>query len=165
MQAGIIFVPSQSAKDDILKFISDKIENKITVAHLAANSSYKLIDKEHCNLEKYGINKESKFFLFVSQFNPRKNAESLIQAYAALNKQIKDEYKLVFVGDGTHSQRASIYSTLNKCGLEKCFTHVKNPTNEDLNMLYNRAQSLVFPSFGEGFGLPDYRSYVGRMPP
>lgn len=154
MQAGQIFVPSQSAKDDILKFISEKIESKIHVTHLAANDEYKLLDKNHCNLEKFGIANSCKYFLFVSQFNPRKNAESLIQAYATLNNSILDEYKLVFVGDGSHSQRESIFAALKQNGIEKSFIHIKNPTNAELNILYNRAASLVFPSFGEGFGLP-----------
>jgi len=93
------------------------------------------------------------FFLFVGTLEPRKNLERLLQAFAIIPSQIRQDIKLFIVG-GKGWGGINLNSLLRKFGLQdsvKIFGYV---SDEQLGELYSRAMFLAMPSLYEGFGLP-----------
>lgn len=128
---------------------------KIIVAHLAADQSLyypRSVDEIAAVKGKYGI--FGKYMLFVSTLEPRKNVEGLISAYRMLPPKLRNEVSLVLVG-GRGWRDEDIRTAITEARIAG--DRVVLPgyvATEDLPALYSGAESFVFPSHYEGFGLP-----------
>jgi glycosyltransferase involved in cell wall biosynthesis len=91
------------------------------------------------------------FVLAVGTLEPRKNLPRLVEAYAALPRELQGAHPLVVVG-ARGWQTGSTLAALRSLG-ERCqmLGHV---SDEDLAELYRRCDVFCYPSLGEGFGLP-----------
>ena len=102
-------------------------------------------------LKKNGI--VSPFLLFVGTIEPRKNLANLLKAFALLQEQKKFSGHLVVVGmkgwmtDG-------IKQMIDELNLVSKVIFMGFVSDEELRILYNKAEVFVFPSFYEGFGFP-----------
>lgn len=89
------------------------------------------------------------FVLHVGSNLRRKNREAVLRIYARTAE--KWQGRLVFAGeelsDGLRAEAAEL-------GVAGRIVQVRNPSNELLEALYNRATALLFPSRFEGFGWP-----------
>lgn len=91
----------------------------------------------------------SRYILFVSTVEPRKNLGVLLDAYARLRKGGHYDGSLVVAGKvGWKSE--SIASRLREPGV----VHLDYVPAAHLETLYSRAELFVFPSIYEGFGFP-----------
>ena len=110
--------------------------------------------------EKYSL---EKYILFVSRVEPRKNHLILLKAFEELELS-KKGYKLVFVG-GKDLGYKSFFDYLNSLPEQEqnniLMMHV--PFNE-LLALYHGANLFVFPSLGEGFGIPPIEAVAYGCP-
>ncbi|MBE6050364.1 MAG: glycosyltransferase family 4 protein [Clostridium sp.] len=159
---GIITV-SEFSKEDIAKEFNFP-KDKIYVTHLAAEKIYKPLNKNKCKAilnNKYSISND--FILYVGGFSPRKNILGLIEAYSLVPNAIRKNKKLVITGKKGFSY--DIYK--NKA--EKL--HILDDVIftgfiplEDLPIFYNAAETLVYPSFYEGFGLPPLEAMACGTP-
>lgn len=132
---------SESTKNDLLKFIPNVDENRIRVIYNGVSNSYKVLKKERLNNLPYS--KES-YILFVSGRINRKNFSLAVES-VALTK-----YNFVIVGPPlTINERKLLDSKL----LGR-YTLLQNLNNEELNVIYNYAYCLLYPSSYEGFGIP-----------
>lgn len=100
-------------------------------------------------LDAHGIDR--RFILYTGGSDTRKNLPRLLEAYSALPQQLLDETQLVFVGKMT-LEFMQFASSSRFAELELVFTGYVS--DDDLVMLYNLCDCLVFPSWHEGFGLP-----------
>jgi glycosyltransferase involved in cell wall biosynthesis len=82
------------------------------------------------------------YFLFVGDFEPRKNLPVVLQAFHAL----KEDVELVIVGPQRWEP-----TTMNGDGRIKRIGYV---SREELRALYHQSVALVMPSREEGFGIP-----------
>ena len=100
--------------------------------------------------KKYGFDK---YILTVSRIEPRKNHLSLLKAYNEL-KLWEKGYHLVMVGkkDLAYHDLFTYLDGLEQTAKEK--VHMIQVPFADLVALYKQATLFVFPSFGEGFGIP-----------
>jgi len=92
-----------------------------------------------------------RFWLFVGTLEPRKNLPTLIDAYAALPPS---ERLPLIIGGGKGWDYQAIFERVQQRGLG---TDIHLPgflPAEDLPLWYNSAETLVYPSIYEGFGLP-----------
>jgi glycosyltransferase involved in cell wall biosynthesis len=93
------------------------------------------------------------FILYVGKPTERRNLSSLVRAVALLRRKKKVPHKLVIVGadlPGTSNFRQVIEE-------EKLGEHVVvvgHVGHDDLPLIYNAADVLVYPSSYEGFGMP-----------
>jgi glycosyltransferase involved in cell wall biosynthesis len=94
--------------------------------------------------EKYHL--PQKFILYLGTLEPRKNIETLIEAYQTL----ETDAELVIAG-GAGWKTESIYK-LAKNNSKIHFIGYINA--QDKGALYNLAHIFVYPSYYEGFGLP-----------
>lgn len=99
----------------------------------------------------------SRFALFVSTIEPRKNHRLLIAAWRVMVKSgviKRSGFKLVFVGRPGW-QMGSFYNDIASDPLLKdSVIHLQNVDDEALAHLYEQAAFCLYPPKFEGFGLP-----------
>ena len=153
-----ILTVSNYSKNIINKITGFKLSN-IFATHLAADSSFKVIDNTKKLEEirkKYKLPK--KFILFVGDINWNKNIPTLVKACLKLN------YPLVIVGSAATKKDVPNHPwTQDLLWLQSKALMLENSNaliltgfvpDEDLPALYNLATLYCQPSFAEGFGLP-----------
>ncbi|MFX0142283.1 MAG: glycosyltransferase family 4 protein, partial [Candidatus Hodarchaeota archaeon] len=92
--------------------------------------------------------------LHVCHYQPKKNTETLIEAFSIVKKNLKqNKYKLVITGRKGKAWNRVSKIIYNK-SLENDVIHLGNVPLYDLVLLYNCAEVFVFPSLHESFGLP-----------
>jgi len=102
----------------------------------------------------YGINR--KIVLYApGGFDPRKNFEKLIRAYALLKPSLRLDYQLVIIGNIDKERYHHLSKLAKHAKLQKDELVITGYLHEtELVEFYNLATLFVFPSTHEGFGLP-----------
>ena len=148
-----IITVSKESKKDILRFFPID-EKKIHVIPLAADSKYKVLNKDKCRKilkAKFNINKP--FILYVGGFSPRKNLKSLIISFKKSMEQLNKEYDLVLVGaQGDECEKIKLLSNELSISNNVIFTGFIEELY--LPIFYNGCDLFTYPSSYEGFGLP-----------
>ncbi|HEY0158296.1 MAG TPA: glycosyltransferase family 1 protein [Thermoanaerobaculia bacterium] len=100
-----------------------------------------------------------RYLLFVSTIEPRKDLETLLDAYERLRDAGTYEGALVVVGKiGWKSE--SLVPRLRRPGV----VHLDYLRAEQLATVYERAEAFVFPSIYEGFGFPLLEAMARGVP-
>lgn len=92
------------------------------------------------------------FVLFVGGAEPRKNHTMLFEAFAR-SPWLAKSLSLVAIGE-VESRGASLMVTARELGITDSVCCPGYVSIEDLRMLYSHAETFVFPSLYEGFGIP-----------
>lgn len=97
------------------------------------------------------------FFLYVSRFEPRKNQDGLIAALRGVQGELPEGFQLVLVGNP-----ALHYPALNAelAAAGSLVRQLSNLSFNELVWLYRNARASLYPSFGEGFGIPPLEAVV-----
>ncbi len=104
-------------------------------------------------MRRYGLTRP--FVMYAGGFDPRKNIDALIRAFALLPADVRNNRQLAIVGGGPQPELMALRATIGQLGLaehEVIFTGYV--PDIDLVKLYNLCELYVFPSLQEGFGLP-----------
>ena len=151
-KAQAVITISQNSKNDILRMYKIPQE-RVKVIYLGLDPIFKKetgVENLAFLKQRYGIIK--KYFLYVGQFHKRKNIMGLLRAFVNLKTESQIDHQLVLVGgDGDGSSEVKQF--LNKMGLKDVLVTGCIP-DQEVSLLYNSAECLVYPSFYEGFGLP-----------
>lgn len=147
-----ILVPSKAIKEELSKAYNLP-ESKIVVTHEGVDDKFQKSKLENRNkneiLEKYKIQKP--FILYVGSVYPHKNIEGLIQSIKLLNNTQQ-------LGLVISCARNIFWERINKkikeLEAEKFVNLVGFIPDEELTVLYDQAETFVFPTLSEGFGLP-----------
>lgn len=103
------------------------------------------------------------FILTVGRYEPRKNLVILMKAFADLELQ-KKGYKLVIIGSPDINYK-EFYDFLNKADDSlKSAIITDKASFPELVALYKQTDLFVFPSLGEGFGIPPLEAIVYGAP-
>lgn len=103
------------------------------------------------------------YLLAVCTKEPRKNLESLVDAYQALPDTLRQRYKLVFCGSrGWKSD--TFYAKIEPLVAKGEVINYDYLPNEARDNLYQHAQLFVFPTFYEGFGMPIIEAMAYGVP-
>ncbi len=92
--------------------------------------------------------------LYVGGFQPQKNVERLIDAYALLDPELRAAHQLVIGGKVPDEQLGRWQALCERRRIEADVVFTGLVSDELLLALYQCARLLVFPSLHEGFGLP-----------
>lgn len=133
---------SENTKRDLLKFVSGINENKIRVIYNGVSNQYHVIEGIQDQCLPFDPNS---YVLFVGSREPYKNFKLTVDAVSGT------ELNLVVVGKRLSDNEHQFLTRMLGKKRYKCMSHI---TNEELNILYNGAHSLLYPSFYEGFGIP-----------
>lgn len=146
-----ILTVSEFTKRELLRIFPGFNERNISVTHEAVSDFFRPLANDpalsDCR-KKYSLG--GPFILFVGSLKPHKNLPTLIRAVARLREQKRLPHELILAGrtDGTNKE-------LRRLLAENSFVRcIGSTSDEELRALYNLAETLVLPSFFEGFGLP-----------
>lgn len=88
--------------------------------------------------------------LCIATLCPRKNQKRLMEAYAALPNDLKEQHRLILVGSRGWHDAEIVKRATSTPGIEwKSYL-----SDEECRALMSRAMVFAFPSLYEGFGLP-----------
>lgn len=149
-----ILTVSEYSKKDIIKFFPSVNKDKIFVTPLAANSTYKPLDKEVCiNYIKNKYHISSPFLLYIGGFSTRKNVRELILSFNSIYKSLNKDYKLVLCGS-VRDEGAKLKSLCEDLFIDDKVIFTGFVIDDDLPYFYNACELFIYPSLYEGFGLP-----------
>ena len=139
---GIICV-SENTKKDLLKFYPNINDDKIKVIYNGvSNTFFQLTQPSNYLTNNYEKLKNKKYILYVGDRKGYKNFDIAIKVFQKLN-----DFIFVIVGGGDLRDD-------EKELLQKEYFHYQGISTKDLNILYNNAFCLLYPSSYEGFGIP-----------
>lgn len=143
MRSDILLTVSEYSKQRISAHFNTSAQD-ITVTPNAIDDISSVVGQAVTGLEN------TQFFIYVSRFEPRKNQHLLIESF--LKSNAANSAKLVLVG-----APALPYPELDKY-LTRDFNdkiiHLQGIDKSELVWLYQNAVAALYPSKGEGFGIP-----------
>jgi glycosyltransferase involved in cell wall biosynthesis len=155
-----IITVSETSKQFFVDHYRVKMEN-ISVCYNGLSSSYHLINKKDIRgtLTKYNIN--GPYLFHVSRYSERKNPWTMLKAMKKISEKYKDLY-FVIAGNGWDNTQTLNF--LHRMNLQSkiIFTGF-TPENEVVDLL-NGAELFIFPSFAEGFGMPNVEAMACGCP-
>jgi len=102
------------------------------------------------------------FLLFVGALEPRKNVPALIEALAIVHAR-RGRLPLVLVGR-SGGDEIKVEEAVERRGLQEWVRRPGYLSDMEIRALYGAASALVFPSLGEGFGLPLLEAMACGLP-
>jgi len=167
--ADKIIAISEYTKKDIIKHFQIS-KDRIKVIYDGYDEKYfrpaddQLILKE---IRKKILGKEDEHYLFYSgsfeHHEPRKNVDFLLDILEELDKRNFKKINIVLSGkEGEESKRLKAEAA--KLSLTNRLIFVGFLTKEELVHCYQAALAFVFPSLGEGFGLPPLEAMACGCP-
>jgi len=163
-RADLVTTVSAYSKRAIIRHFSIPEDNIHVVPNGVSNFYFEPFDREKAALEvweKFGF---QHYILYVSRIEPRKNQVDLLKAY--LDLKLYDQGKsLVFVGKISIPvpQLKEIMQPLPEEIKQKIF-FLEDISNDDLRLLYQATELFVYPSKGEGFGIPPLEAGAMGIP-
>lgn len=137
-RANAIICVSEATKRDLLEFLPEIPQDRINVVYNGVSEKFYPVD---------GVpNISNPYILFVGARGGYKNFDIAVDTVSNIK-----EFSLCCVGGGAFSCEEK--KILEK-KLKGRYWHAGKVTTEDLNLLYNGAFGLLYPSSYEGFGIP-----------
>lgn len=146
-RADMIIADSKSTKAD-LENIFKIGDNKVRTVYPGISPDFKKLESYDGRLAqtKTKYNLPDKFILSLGSLEPRKNLQSLLEAYKGLET---DATLVIAGGSGWKNNRiAAVAADDSRVSMIGYVDEADKPA------LYNLAQCLAYPSHYEGFGLP-----------
>jgi glycosyltransferase involved in cell wall biosynthesis len=157
-----VIAVSENTKHDVLRFFPF-LEDRISVVHDGiSHSLYRPLPKDVIESVRSKLQLPQHYVLYVSRIeHPAKNHVRLLKAFHRIKQNTNLPHKLVLVGSPSF-RSSEVYETAHSLGDDVIFTGFV-PTC-DLPAVYNGAETFVFPSLYEGFGLPVLEAMACGVP-
>lgn len=139
-KADHIVCISHNTKKDLLYFLPDVDEKKLHVIHNGVSADFKPLDLTDGLMEPL-----PPYILFIGSREKYKNFRLAVEAVA------NTEFNLLIVGAEMNREEIALINA--SMGMDR-IVHKQGIANEELNVLYNHAFCLLYPSSYEGFGIP-----------
>jgi glycosyltransferase involved in cell wall biosynthesis len=165
--ADHIITDSKASQTDIIKHLSIPAE-RVTPIYLAAGAEYKpdsefLMDM--AILKKYDL--PDFYILYLGGYEIHKNVTTLLLAYTYVAKALGEDYPLVLAGtkpDENSPHIPSYEAHIAELGLTDSIHWAGYIDEADKPAVYRGAETFVFPSRYEGFGLPPLEAMACGTP-
>ena len=159
-QARYIVTVSDYAKAGILRHFQHR-PDRVWVVGEAPDPAFRPIEDEQAVstvLNRYGLDRSTRFVVCLGGLNPHKNLGALFRAVAELRREPQfANVEIVLVGpaesDTFTPGAADARRTVAELGLTGVVHFLGYLPDEDVACLLNAACVLAMPSFDEGFGL------------
>jgi glycosyltransferase involved in cell wall biosynthesis len=160
-RAHCIIAVSAQTRDDLISCWSVERE-RIHLVHNALRLSLCSADISAAEVQAVRQRYGGCYLLHVGRIMPRKNVEKLIEAFDMLAPDFTDLHLVLVGGSGYGSTGVlqQIAASPNRARIHQAGW----VSDHDLAQLYAAASMLVFPSLGEGFGLPTLEAMACGTP-
>ncbi len=142
---GIICI-SESTKEDLLRYFPELEEKDITVTYLGVSEKFYVLSDTPQVDEKMREIISTKYVIFIGARTTYKNFDLAVDVVRRIT-----DCRLLIVGGG---ELSSLEISVLKDKLSGRFWHCRYVDDKILNLLYNHAFCLLYPSNYEGFGIP-----------
>lgn len=165
-RAETIITISESAKREIIDFYKIAA-SRVKVATPAVDQTHfyrRSSDEVKFIKQKYGI-KAKHYILALSNLEPRKNLEALVDAYCSLSADVRKDTALLLVGVNGWKSDALFEKILKK--VEEGYNIIrpsKYVSDQDKPAIISGASLLAYPSHYEGFGMPPLEALACGVP-
>ena len=156
LRAGVVISVSESTARDIVEIFGID-RGRIQVVHHGVSPRFRPMDGEERAEARARLGLPERFILFVGTIEPRKNLETLLDAWAMM----RDRPDLVVVGSWGWNYEA-IRDKMARLGPR--LHHLESVDPDELPALYNLARVLAHPAWYEGFGLPPLEAMACGTP-
>ena len=166
--ASQILAVSNSTRDDLVNIFNlDAL--RISVVHNALDERFSPAEDgadRKTVLERYQLH--DPFILYSGRIRRHKNIHRLIEAFAVLKSELRDDeqyrnLKLIVIGDEL-SRHQYLRLTVVRSGVQQDVRFFGFVPNAILQVFYQSAALFAFPSLYEGFGLPPLEAMASRTP-
>ncbi|MBW2059899.1 MAG: glycosyltransferase family 4 protein, partial [Deltaproteobacteria bacterium] len=158
--ADKVIAVSQATKNDLVSLFGKEAE-KVKVVYEGVDPIYcpRAGAEVHKVKKKYRI--ESDYFLFIGNIEPRKNLETVLEAYS--RSRARGAVRFVVAGKKGWMYEDFFRAVVEK-GLEREVLFLGFVPDKDLPALLSGALFFAFPSLYEGFGLPVLEAMACGVP-
>ena len=148
-----IITISHSVKQELVEHQGLNSE-RIHVTPLAADSCFRPRSADQCSktLNQYNL-RYKRFVLSVGTLEPRKNIPMILEAYSRLDRSLQNHFPLVIVG-GRGWKSSRVTAQINRLEQQGVLRNLRFVPQSQLPHLYSAANTFIYPSLYEGFGLP-----------
>lgn len=129
---------SENTRNDLLHYLPDVNPEKVKVIYNGVSDKYRPIKNKNDD-------KSKDYILFVSGRSASKRFDLALEAV------VRTGMKLVMVGKPLSKEEIILLD--DKIGRDR-YKQFSGISDEELNILYNNAYCLLYPSMYEGFGIP-----------
>lgn len=162
-----IITDSQASQAEIITHLHIPAA-KITPIPLAVSPDYRpgsnsLVDT--AVLQKYNL--PDFYILYLGGYELHKNVSTLLLAWSYVGPALGDDYPLVLAGrkpDKSSETYPDYDEYIRKLGVEKYVRWIGYVDEAEKPVLYRNAETFVFPSRREGFGLPVLEALACGLP-
>jgi glycosyltransferase involved in cell wall biosynthesis len=154
-RAAMVLTISQFSRDAILAHYGVS-PDRVAYAHLGVDPTFSPVTDAAALLamrEHLGI-PAGPYVLFVGRIEPRKNVPGLVAAHGLVRKRLGTNAPTLVLAGGRDALFTAFHDNVRQEGGGEGIVFAGSVPQEDLAALYSGATALVYPSFGEGFGLP-----------
>ena len=144
---GVIAV-SENTRQDAIRLLSIA-PDRIRTIHSGISESY---------FDAVPAERARRYVLYVGTIEPRKNLDTLLDAWALLKQSLRDEFDLVIAGPSGWSSDQTL------ARIEREATYLGYVPEERLPGLTAGATVFVYPSLYEGFGFPVAQAMAAGVP-
>lgn len=148
--ATAIVVPSESTKDDVVSTFGISEDRVHVVYPGIPQTAFRSITIEDMAEVRKKYTLPSRFFFFLGTLEPRKNIDTLIEAFVASNLGPEEGFKLIIAGAPGWNNR----SLMQQIEDTQSVRYIGYVTEAEKAVLYHMATACVYPSIFEGFGFP-----------
>ncbi len=155
-KATRIIVPTSATKQDLVELYRVDPARVVVIPEAADTTLYRHYTQEEARaaLQKYRLG--TNFFLVVGRLEKKKNVSNLIRAFELFKSRrgVGDPFELVFVGE-PGSGYWEIKKSLDLSPHALQIRQLGYVPDEEVAPLMSQAIAYLFPSWYEGFGIPN----------
>lgn len=151
-RARRVIAISNSTADDLVNLLGIP-RSKIDIAVPGIDPRFRPLPAADVAVWREQRGLPARFFLCVCTLEPRKNLATLINAYAALPAADRAEVHLILAG-GQGWMYEELDALINQHNLTATVHRPGFVADDDLVWWYNAAETFVYPSVFEGWGMP-----------
>lgn len=152
-KARVIFVPTQTIKDIVLKYYSFA-KNKIVISKEGLAEHYEALLKQTIKPGQ----RIKKQLIYTGSLYPHKNLKIIIKSLSKIPK-----YKLL-IASSRNIFQDQIQALVSRYKVKKQVSFLGFVSDKKLLSIYQESMALVQPSFSEGFGLTGIEAMASRLP-